>query len=333
MPATALRTALALFLTILMLAAGGPAFAQGGAVNPTASSVKEKQLLDALKPGAGPAAIDGRVSIPDKRSGNLIRPEGRDWRVQHQSQVPRLGMIAILGMLAAVTLFYFVRGKVKIESGRSGRAVVRFGFLDRFGHWLTALSFIALALSGLNLTFGKSIVLPIVGPEAFASLTQAGKSVHNYGGFAFTAGLILIFLLWVKDNFPHPRDIVWLAKGGGLMGFHVNAARFNAGQKIIFWAVILGGAGLAFTGFSLMFGTTDLAGLQWYTILHGLIAVILTAVIVAHIYIGSVGMEGAFEAMGSGKVDENWAKEHHSIWVDQMAAKSAKPAGKVAPAE
>ena len=299
---------------------------QPTSVNPTASSVNEKQLLEALQPGAsGTQAVNGRVSIPDKRSGNLIQPAGRDWREMREHTVPRVGGIAIVGMLALLALFFFVRGRIEIEGGRSGTTLTRFNAVERFGHWLTAMSFLALGLTGLNVTFGRWLLMPLIGADAFASLTHLGKLVHNYGSFSFTLGLILIFLMWIKDNIPHPRDILWLLKGGGMFGAHVEAARFNAGQKIIFWVVVLGGTALAFTGYNMMFPfvLTDLAGLQTFTIMHGLIGGIMVAVIIAHIYIGTVGMEGAFEAMETGEVDLNWAREHHSIWVERQLGKSS----------
>ena len=325
----------AVVLVIMAMTGSGPAaVAQTAApaapksVNPTASSVKEEQLLEALKAAQGPPAVSGRVSIPDQRSGSLIQPAGRDWYEQQRS-VFYTGGFTILGMAILLSLFYAIRGTVRIEGGRAGTTITRFGFFERFVHWLTASSFIALGLTGLNLTFGKSLLLPVIGGDAFAALSGFGKLVHNYGSFAFTLGVVAMLLIWIKDNIPHPRDIVWLLKGGGMLGLHVDAARFNAGQKIIFWAVVIGGAGLAFTGYNMMFPfvLTDLVGMQQYAIWHGLIAVVMIAVIIAHIYIGTLGMEGAFEAMGTGQVDTNWAKEHHAIWVAREAAKSGRAPG------
>jgi formate dehydrogenase subunit gamma len=177
-------------------------------------------------------------------------------------------------------------------------------------------------------------VLPIVGPETFTAISQLGKYVHNYVSFAFVLGLVLMFVLWVKDNFPHPRDLVWIAKGGGLIGSaHPPAARFNFGQKLIFWAVIAGGTALAISGYILMFPFrfTDVAGMQLAGVVHALVGVILVAIIVAHIYIGSIGMQGAFAAMGSGKVDVNWAKEHHSLWVEKTLEANKPERGRGAP--
>ena len=306
-------------------------------VNPTASSVNEQKLLEALKPEGGPSTINGRVSIPDQRSRNLIQPGGQEWRAFHEVTLHRVGYVAIFGMLALLGIFFMVRGRIRLAAGFSGHMITRFGGLDRFAHWLTAVAFIALGLSGLNLTFGKSIVLPIVGPEMFTAISQAGKFVHNYVSFAFVLGLVLMFVLWVKDNFPHPRDIIWLVKGGGIVGSaHPPAGRFNFGQKLIFWSVILGGAGLAWSGYMLMFPFVfaDVGGMQFANVVHGLLGLVLVAIIFAHVYIGTLGMEGAFSAMGSGDVDVNWAREHHSVWADKVAPQeSSSPKGRPAPAE
>jgi formate dehydrogenase subunit gamma len=315
-----LRNFLPALLAVFLLV--GPAAAQQPtSVNPTASSVKEKQLLEALKPGSS-EMLSGRVSIPDGRAGNLIQPAGADFRAFHEKTLTRIGLIAIPGMLALLGIFYLVRGKVPIEGGPSGQTIVRFNWLSRFVHWLTATSFLALGLSGLNLVFGKSILLPVIGASAFSGLSQFGKFVHNYVSFAFALGVILMFVLWVKDNLPSMRDITWFAQGGGMIGKgHPAADRFNGGQKLMFWSTIVGGAALSVSGYIMMFRpeSVALAGLQFNTVVHGVTGLILVAIIAAHIYIGSVGMEGAFDAMGKGEVDLNWAKSHHSLWVDKVA--------------
>jgi formate dehydrogenase subunit gamma len=306
-------------LTVLLAI---PATAQQPtSVNPTASSVKEKQLLDALKPNTGDT-VAGRASIPDAGARNLIQPAGKEFRAWRQDTVPMIGGYAIVGMLLLLSVFYMFRGRIRIDAGPSGQTIVRFGDASRFAHWLSATSFVALGLTGLNLVFGKSLLLPVIGAEAFTTVTQAGKFVHNYVSFAFALGIILMFVMWVKDNFPSGRDITWFARGGGLVGGeHPPADRFNGGQKLIFWSTVLGGIALSVSGYVMMFKpvTVAIAGLQLATIVHGMVGLIMVAIIIAHIYIGSVGMEGAFDAMGKGQVDLNWAKEHHSVWVDKVA--------------
>lgn len=316
-----------------MLAVPAPASAQS--VNPTASSVKEEQLLKALQGGG---TIGGRVSIPDPKAGTLIQPEGRDWRSFHQGTLARIGAISILGMLALLVVFYLVRGRITIDSGPSGRTITRFGSFERFIHWLTAGSFLALALTGLNITFGKHLLLPVIGPEAFTALSQAGKYVHNYLAFPFMLGILLMFLVWVKDNIPDRVDLAWAQAGGGLFskGVHPPAKRFNGGQKMIFWLVIVGGAALSLSGWHLLFPFTfghTVTDLQFWNVIHSVVGVLLIAAMLAHAYIGSIGMEGAFDAMGSGEVDLNWAKEHHSLWVAEEMAKDRPGPAAMQPAE
>ena len=218
--------------------------------------------------------------------------------------LPWIGGIAILGMLALLVVFYLVRGMVRIEIGRSGRTIVRFNAFERLVHWMTATCFIVLALSGLNITFGKQLLLPLMGPEAFTAISQWGKYAHNYLSFPFTLGVVLMFLMWIAGNIPNRADVEWLKEGGGIVGHkHPPAGRFNAGQKMIYWIVVLGGGAVAITGYLLMFPFygTDIAGMQVAQIVHGIVAVLFVAAMLGHIYIGTIGMEGAFEAMGTAR--------------------------------
>jgi formate dehydrogenase subunit gamma len=322
----------ALVLGFAVLAVPGEASAQGS-VNPTAQSVKEQQLLDALKPGA---AVSGRVSIPDSNAATLIQ-SGRDWRAFNQETLPRIGAIAILGALAGLVVFYLVRGKIRIDAGSSAMRILRFGSMDRFVHWLTATSFLVLAITGINVTFGKTVLAPVMGADGFAAWAGFAKLIHNYVGFAFMLGVALTFLIWVKDNIPDGTDVKWFAAGGGILGKgHPPAKRFNGGQKIVFWSVVIGGLLMSLSGWHLLFPTSEaLANIQWQATIHGTVAYLMLALILAHIYIGSVGMEGAFDAMGSGEVDLNWAREHHSLWVEKEMARKGTPSivGAAQPAE
>jgi formate dehydrogenase subunit gamma len=229
---------------------------------------------------------------------------------------------------------------VRIESGRSGRTVVRFNTLERFVHWMTATCFIVLALSGLNITFGKLLLLPLIGPDAFTAYSQWAKYAHNYLSFPFTIGVAVIFLMWIAGNIPNRVDVEWLKRGGGIVGHdHPPAYRFNAGQKMIYWIVVVGGTAVAITGYFLMFPfyATNIVGMQLSQVIHGVVAVLFTAAMLGHIYIGTIGMEGAFEAMGTGEVDVNWAREHHRLWLEQEAARTgpaqSQPQPHATPAE
>ena len=327
-----IRLVLGAWAFFLVVAASIPLSAQQ--VNPMASSVKEQQLLQELN------RIQGRVSIPDQRSGVLEQPAGRDWREFRNVTLRWIGGIAILGVLALLVIFYLSRGMVRIEGGRSGRTIVRFTAFERFVHWMTATCFVVLAVSGLNITFGRPLLLPLIGFEAFSEWSQWAKYAHNYLSFPFTIGVVLIFLMWIGGNIPNKVDVDWMKRGGGLVGHdHPPAYRFNAGQKAVYWIVVIGGTAVAVTGYELMFPfyISGIEGMQLAQIVHSVVAVLFVAAMLAHIYIGTIGMEGAFEAMGSGTVDINWAKEHHSLWLEEQNARAgandARPRATAAPAE
>jgi len=324
-----LRSLVAALAVAMAVFVAAPAFAQQPtSVNPTAASVKEQQLMQALQagtPGQG-TTLSGRITIPDAGAGNLIQPQGQAWRAFHQGAMHWIGAIAILGMLAALTAFYLVRGRIMIEAGRSGASILRFSTFERFIHWMTAGCFIILALSGLNVTFGKFILAPVFGEGAFAAMSQWAKYAHNYLAWPFMLGLVFMFVTWVIHNIPDSTDIVWFKKGGGLIGGeHPPAKKFNAGQKLIFWSVIVGGGLLSVSGVYMLFPASagGVLAMQFWNIIHGVVAVLLIAAMIAHIYIGSIGMEGAADAMTSGEVDLNWAKEHHSLWVEEKLARGA----------
>ena len=304
-------------LLLLIMTAPAPSLAQQ--INPTASSVNERQLLQEMD------RIQGRVSIPDQRSSVLMQPAGREWREFRIVALRWIGGVAMLGMLAVLVIFYLARGMVRLESGRSGRTIVRFNTYERVVHWMTATCFVILAISGLNITFGRPLLLPLIGFDAFSEWSQWAKFAHNYLSFPFTIGVVLIFLMWIGGNIPNKLDLEWIKRGGGLIGHdHPPARRFNAGQKGIYWIVVIGGGLVAATGYQLMFPfyVSGIEGMQIAQIVHSIVAVLFIAAMLAHIYIGTIGMEGAFEAMGSGEVDVNWAREHHSLWLDQELARS-----------
>jgi formate dehydrogenase subunit gamma len=292
--------------------------------------------------------IRGTVSIPDKQAGQLIQRNGDEWRMMRVGFINSFGGWLLLGVFVALGIFFALRGRIQIDAGPSGKTIERFNALERFTHWLTASSFIILGITGLNILYGKAVLMPLLGKSAFANLTYAGKLAHNYISFAFILGITLMLVMWVRENIPNRHDLVWIAKGGGLFakGVHPPAKKFNAGQKLIFWTVILGGASISLTGIALMwpfqvelfagsfaflnnFGLslpTDLSPLQETQLAqmwHNIVSMVVIAIIIAHIYIGSLGMVGAFDAVSTGQVDENWAKEHHSLWVEEVKNKNA----------
>jgi formate dehydrogenase subunit gamma len=303
--------------------------------------------------------LQGNVSIGDKQAGVMIQSEGDNWRAWRNGPITVGGAWGLLGVIGLIALFFVVRGRIKIDAGPSDQTVERFDGLDRFAHWMSAVSFILLGLTGLNMLYGKHVLLPVLGPDAFAALTQAGKYVHDFIAFPFMAGLVLMFVLWARHNVINKYDLIWLAKGGGMLmkGVHPPSKRFNMGQKLLFWLVILGGLLLSLSGISLLFPfefamfawtfevlnnigfglpaeVTALQEMQLSQWVHAVVALITIVVIIGHIYIGSLGMEGAFDAMGTGHVDRNWALEHHNLWMAEVEGGPAPgTGGEAQPAE
>jgi len=269
------------------------------------------------------------VGQPPSR-GVLIQSEGETWRSIRNGKLALFGGIAMIGVTLAIACFYFWRGTIRMEGGPSGKLILRFTTIERVGHWVTAGSFLVLAFTGLILLFGRWVVVPWLGHSAFSWFAMIGKWLHNVGGFVFIGGLLIILVLWAKDNLWDRYDWNWIVKGGGLLfkGEHPPAAKFNFGQKTQYWMVILVGALVSFTGVNLIFPYTmfDLHGMQILHLLHAAAAIVMILFMLGHIYIGTIGMEGAASAMTTGYVDLEWAREHHAAWVEEVEAKSEQPA-------
>ena len=296
-----------------------------GAPNPTASVANQKTLLEQAP------RIQGRIDIPDVKASVLMQPAGRTWDYFHEVLLHWGGAVVIVGMLAVLALAYLIMGRLRIEAGRSGQKIVRFKAFERFAHWLTAVSFVLLGLTGLNITFGKVLLRPLVGPDLFSDISQVAKYVHNFTSFAFVAGLVLITVLFFRDNLFKRVDIDWVKQGGGFIkSKHAPAGRFNLGEKLVYWLSVAAGLLVSASGFVLLFPFygTNIADMQIAQVAHAVIAILFIALILGHIYIGTLGMEGAFEAMGTGEVDINWAREHHDRWL----AEKLEAEGRQAPA-
>ncbi len=294
----------------------------------------------------------------------LVQDGGMRWLTFREGPLATYGSYLLLATLGALLLFFLARGRIRIDGEKTGRRIERFKAIERFGHWLLAGSFILLGITGLISLLGRKLLIPAFGHESFAFIAGASKWVHNNVSWAFIVGLVMIFVMWVLHNLPDRTDVKWLLKGGGIFTkSHPPAKKFNAGQKLIFWSVIILGGSIAASGLALLFpfelnmfaatfakmnsfGISGILGLgelptelspheemQFAQLWHAIVSFILMAIILAHIYIGSVGMEGAYDAMGSGQVEEQWAREHHSLWVDEVKAKEGNAPEGATPAE
>ncbi|MFZ9136013.1 MAG: formate dehydrogenase subunit gamma, partial [Candidatus Puniceispirillaceae bacterium] len=310
---------LAVMLTMFIGTAASvtPAVAQvNGEVPGTALGIKsDTDLWRFVRTGNA-----GSTQMKDELSAVMIQSEGDNWRAFRNGPLSIYGAYGLAGIIGLLVVFYMVRGRIRIDAGPSEDKILRFGTIDRFAHWLMAGSFVVLGITGLNMLYGRYVLLPVLGKDTFATITAFGKYAHNYLAFAFMVGLALSFVLWVRHNIPNKLDLKWLAMGGGIFakGVHPPARKFNAGQKIIFWAVMIGGLSVSMSGIALMFpfqthmfaetfamlnglgfslptDFTPLQEQQMNQLWHGVVSLALVTMIIAHIYIGSVGMEGALD--------------------------------------
>lgn len=260
----------------------------------------------------------------------LIQNGGENWREVRNNAIGEYGGWLFAAVIVGIALFFFYRGRIPIEAGPSDKRVPRFTLFDRTIHWFTVSLTVILSVTGLILLYGRTVLIPVVGKEAFAVFAAASVQAHNLFGPIFIGAIVALFLNFVRGNLPAKGDLQWILKGGGLLkGTHASCGRYNAGEKIWFWVASICGLTLAISGLVLVlpvFGQTREL-MQLSHVFHGIAALIFIAGMLAHAYIGTLGMQGAIDSMTRGSVDANWAKEHHDLWYAEM-----QKAGKVLPA-
>ncbi len=278
--------------------------------------------------------------------GSRLTSAGEAWRqVRNQWIVPYGGALLLIAA-GAIGIFYWRKGPMGGHVPDTGRKIERFTPFERSAHWTNAIAFVLLAVSGLVMAFGKFFLLPVLGATLFGWLTFALKNVHNFVGPLFAVSLVVVFFTYVRSNLPEKGDWTWLRRGGGMLGKHeVPSHRFNAGEKFLFWAgvfalgLLVVGSGLVLDKLVPGWGETR-GQMQVAHMVHAAAAVFMMALFFGHIYLGTVGMNGAYRAMRTGYVDEAWAKEHHELWHDdikagkipaQRSARAAPPVSSASP--
>ena len=279
----------------------------------------------------------GTSSLPGAEKGMLIQPfvqypgsrlasSGEAWRQVRNNWIIPYGGALLFMVLLAVGLFYWRRGSLGGHLPDTGRKIERFTAFERSAHWTNAIAFTVLAVSGLVMAFGKFILLPVMGGTLFGWLTYALKNAHNFAGPLFAVSLLVVIFTFVRDNLPRKEDLTWLVRAGGMFGgAEVPSHRFNAGEKVLFWAGVIG-LGLVVVASGLVLnqlvpGMAYLrSDMQVANMVHGIASVAMMAMFIGHIYMGTLGMKGAYSAMRTGYVDEAWAREHHELWADDVRA-------------
>ena len=286
------------------------------------------------------AGVNGYSSLPASEApeaGNLIQPfvqypgskltnAGEAWRqVRNNWIIPYGGSLLLIVMLA-IALFYYTKGTMNLHGAETGRKIERFTPLERAAHWTNASAFVALTLSGVVMAYGKFFIQPVIGNTLFGWLSFVLKNVHNFAGPLFAVSLLIVIVTFVRDNLPSSGDLTWLLKGGGLLsGQEVPSHRFNAGEKVVFWLGVLG-LGLIVVASGLVLDKLvpgliyERSTMQIANMVHGVATVLMMVMFMGHIYMGTLGMQGAYSAMREGYVYETWAKEHHELWYNDVKA-------------
>jgi formate dehydrogenase subunit gamma len=286
-----------------------------------------------------PRNVFGQSSLPYRNASVLEQPGGRDWRSGRNDPLRFGGSWLIFGVGLGLALFLLARGRVRIVEGRSGDTVPRFSAIERANHWMTASAFVIMALTGLVVLYGRPVLLPLIGENGLGRIASWSGWLHMSAAVPFVLGVIIMVVLWLRENLITRLDLAWLRRFGGFLNddpHKPSARRFNAGQKLVFWGVLLGGIATLASGVTLMFPFHwfGYEGMQWAQLMHAVVGLLMIALIIGHIYIGTVGMEGAVDAMWSGRVDRNWAKEHHDLWYASISHEQRRrPSQPAAPAE
>jgi formate dehydrogenase subunit gamma len=316
------------FVAALMLTSVS-AQQSSGPVLPAAELAKQQQLREQQQPyNNAPiwqnarGAVVGYTSVPGPETGVLIQDGGQNWRALRNGTVATAGGWAIVAMMLIVGGFYAWRGTIQLHEAPTGRLMDRFSLLERMAHWTTAITFTILAISGLILAFGKTLLIPVFGFTLFSWLAIIAKNLHNFLGPVFVCSILVMFVVFVRDNLPKAIDVKWILSAGGLFSDkHVPSEKFNAGEKIWFWGgMMLLGLVVGISGLVLNFpnfGQTR-ATMQFANLVHLGVSSLFIVAALGHIYMGTLGVAGALDAMKTGQVDETWAKEHHEVWFEQQ---------------
>ena len=264
------------------------------------------------------------TTIRGRETGVLVQTYGETWRELRNGWIIPIAVTLIVAFACAIGIFYLGRGSIKVHDRPTGRLIQRFTVPERWTHWTMAISFCLLGVTGLVMMVGKYVLLPVIGYTLFAWLAQIAKNLHNFIGPVFLASVVLFAVMFVRDTLPHRYDFTWFLKAGGMVsGEHVPSGKFNAGEKLWFWGGVVVLASIACaSGLVMDFPNFNQSRLVMIlaNVIHSVAAGFIMALSLFHIYMGSIGVEGAYEGMRYGYVDESWAKEHHQYWYDDVKA-------------
>ncbi len=337
-----------LFFALFLALAGTAAAQQAPQQDPAPNPEQAQQERRITQPGNNApvwrevqrgtpnyTSVQGRemevlIQPPARFLGQDVRTTaGEAWRQFRNGPVTFFGGWLVVAVLLIIAALYAAKGPVKLHERPSGRLMQRFSTTEQIVHWSTAISFCILGISGLIMLFGKHVLLPVFGYTLFAWLAALSKNLHNFVAPFFIVAVLVMIFLWLRDNLPRAYDWQWFRRAHRffLRGEHIPSGRFNGGEKGWFWFGVVGlSIVVSWSGVILLFPNFDQtrALMQDAWIWHASAALLYIALSLGHIYMGTIGVEGAYGNMRTGYTDETWAKEHHSIWYDEEKSKSGR---------
>ena len=295
------------------------------------NQANEEAVRQAIQPGNNApvwrevrSGAGAYASIPGREVNVLVQEQGQEWRARRNGFWLVISGWLLVATLAVLAIAYVVMGTVRLEAPETGRRLLRFTRVERWVHWTVAITFSILAISGLVMLFGKNILLPIIGYTLFSMLAVLAKNLHNFLGPLFFVSVLVMFFTFLRNNWPRSWDLNWLIHLGGLIGKkHIPSGKYNAGEKLWFWGgVLVLGLVVSLSGLVLDFPNFDQTRqtMQTANIVHLIATSLFMAAGLGHIYLGTLGVAGAYKGMKTGVVDEEWAKEHHELWYDDIKA-------------
>jgi len=328
---------LKLCLALMLLTAGGVAQAQ--------SEAQQQQQRRLEQPGNNApvwrevrkeGSQENYTSIKGREVNVLVQSAGNTWRQIRNGPITFYGGWLVVAVALILAAIYFAKGPVKLHDKPTGRVIERFTLAERWAHWTMGISFVVLGVTGLTILFGKHVLLPVIGYTLFAWLLSLAKNLHNFVAPLFAVSLLVFIVMFIRDNLPKAYDFGWFLKAPGFFaGKHIASGRFNAGEKVWFWGgVVVLSLALVASGSILLFPNFDQvrATMQQASIVHMIAALLVISASLGHIYLGTIGVEGAYQAMRTGYVDEVWAKSHHEYWYNDVKSSARAAPGGAIPA-